>query len=346
MVDALVGAGFDAYVWHAHPSTEMSWFSHQTPVLKTPTLNLQKLDILVVPEMLGPSYSQTAHRANVVILNQNHFHVFRGAGLRGDWPGKYPGWPNAVAVITTSKAIRNFVDFLVADEIPVFDVPLWIDGEVFTPREQEARIVVLTRRRHTDLETIVQLLRRSPRLRGWEVLPVDGLAQNELAQLLGTARVFISLSDREGLGLPPAEAMASGCYVVGFTGDGGREFMLPEFCSPVDDPNLIQVVKEVERATELWAAESAVMSQRVSAARDFVLTNFSYDRFHDNLVSTFEDLTRPGSAAHQNEEFQLLHYSAIKPPSTLEILASRVGPSIPMGVRRYWRRRRNPSVDT
>ena len=81
LVDALVEAGFDAYVWHSDPSTEISWFSHQTPVLGTPTLKLEKPDILVVPEMLGPSYARTAHRANVVILNQGHFHVFKGAGL-------------------------------------------------------------------------------------------------------------------------------------------------------------------------------------------------------------------------------------------------------------------------
>ena len=340
MVDVLVESGFDAYIWHASPRTEMSWFPSQTPVLAEPKLRLQERDVLVVPEMLGPNYARTASRANVVILNQNHFHVFRGAGLQDDWPGTYPGWPNAVAVITTSRAIRNFVDFLVRDEIPVFDLSYWIDSRVFTPGEKQSKIVVLTRRRRTDLVTIVQLLRRSSFLHDWDVLPVDGLAERELAELLGTARIFISLSNREGLGLPPAEAMASGCYVIGFTGDGGREFMLPEFCSPVEDQNLLEVLTEVERAAGLWAAEPLVMSQKVKASRDFVLTHFSYERFRTNLVSAFEELTRTGSPARQQDEFYLTHYSAIKPPSNLEKLLSRTSPLIPAGMRRYWRHRR------
>ena len=343
MVDALVDAGFDAYVWHADPSMEISWFSHKTPALKTPSLKLERPDILVVPEMLGPSYAQTAHKANVVILNQGHFHVFRGAGLRSDWPGKYPGWPNAVAVVATSKAIEAFTEFVVRDEIPVFSVSLSIDSDVFKPSEKQQRIVVLTRRRYPDVEIILQLLHRSSKIHNWEVLPIDGLGQKEFGKLLGTSRIFISLSDREGLGLPPAEAMAAGCYVVGFTGDGGREFMLPEFCSPVDDPNLLGLVKEVERVTELWATEPAVMNQRVNSARDFVLAHFSYENFRESLISTFEELTGTGSAAHQKQEFHLLHYSAIKPPSAFERLLASVSPWIPTGLSRYWNRRRNPN---
>ncbi len=339
MVDALVAVGFDAYVWHADANARMSWFSHQTPVLGTPMLKLEKPDVLVVPEMLGPNYARTAHAANVVILNQGHFQIFRGAGLRDEWPGKYPAWPNAVAVVTTSEAIKDFVDFVVEDDIPVFPVSLWIDSEVFTPGEKLRRIVVPTRRRHADVETIIQLLHRSSRIHDWEVRPVDGLTQQEFADLLGTSRIFVSLSDREGLGLPPAEATASGCYAVGFTGDGGREFMLPNFCSPIDDPNLIAVVKEVERVAESWSTDPSVMSRMAHSSREFVLTHFRYERFRDSLVSAFEELARPGSAALQETELYLQHYSAISAPSTLLKLASRMSPRFPMRVRRLWRRK-------
>ena len=346
MVEALVEAGFDAYVWHSDPSTDMSWFSHQTPVLGTPTLKLEKPDILVVPEMLGPSYARTAHRANVVILNQGHFHVFKGAGLASEWAGDYPGWPNTAAVIVTSRTIREFVDFLVEDRIPVFDVPLWIDKDVFKPLEKKNTVVVLTRRQHEDLETLVQLLHRSSRLQSWEILPIGQVHQAELAGVFGAARIFISLSHREGLGLPPAEAMASGCYVIGFTGGGGREFMLPEFCSPIDYPNLLDVVKEVERVAELWEAEPVRISEKVNAAQDFVLTHFSYELFRNGIVSTFEELTRSGSAAHQAGETYLRHYSAIKPPSKLERLVARANPWIPEAARYYWREKRNLNVDS
>lgn len=346
MVGALVGAGFDAVVWHANTRTHVTWFANETPVLAAPQLKLARTDILVVPEMLGPSYAQTSAKARVVILNQSHFHIFRGAGLQNEWQGNYPGWPNAAAVITTSSTINEVVNFIVGDQIPIFNLRLRIDGEVFKPLQKRNTVVLLTRRQHEDLEMLTQLLHRSSRLQGWDILPTGGVNQAELAAVFGTARIFISLSAREGLGLPPAEAMASGCYVIGFTGGGGREFMLPEFCSPIDYPNLLDIVTEVERVADLWEAEPAMMGRKVDAARDFVLTHFAYDRFHDSLISTFKELARPGSAAHQDGEIYLLHYSAIKPPSKLEELIARASPLIPKGARRYWRRKRNLNVDS
>lgn len=343
MVDALVKAGFDAYIWHASARTQMSWFANETPIFTASRLQLEKTDILVVPEMLGSSYAQTASNAKVVILNQNHFHVFRGAGLKNDWQGRYPGWPNAAAVITTSRAIRDFVDYIVGNHMPVYDVPLWINGELFKPRDKTNTIVILRRRRHEDLETLVQLLHRSSRISGWRIHTADGLHQDDLAKLFGRARIFISLSNREGLGLPPAEAMASGCYVVGFTGDGGREFMLPRFCSPVEDPNLLALVREVERVATLWDTHDSDIENKVNLARDFVLSHFSYKAFQEKAISTFTELTRNSSPARQGQEILLTHYSAIQPPSTFEKMASRVGQYLPENFRTQWRSRRSRS---
>lgn len=56
-------------------------------------------------------------------------------------------------------------------------------------------------------------------------VPIDGLGERETAERLKSADVFLAISDREALGLPPLEAMCAGCAVVGFPGVGGFEFM-------------------------------------------------------------------------------------------------------------------------
>jgi glycosyltransferase involved in cell wall biosynthesis len=67
-----------------------------------------------------------------------------------------------------------------------------------------------------------------PHYRHWEWREISNVGEAEAARMMGEARVFLSLSRLEGLGLTPLEAMASGCVVAGFTGIGGREYATPD----------------------------------------------------------------------------------------------------------------------
>src|SRR5690606_11273872 len=60
-------------------------------------------------------------------------------------------------------------------------------------------------------------------------------------------RVFLSLSHREGLGLPPLEALACGCLVVGFTGYAGVEYFNSPAAVAVEDGDVGALAREVER---------------------------------------------------------------------------------------------------
>jgi hypothetical protein len=62
----------------------------------------------------------------------------------------------------------------------------------------------------------------SPRL---EWVEIHKKTRAEVAELLSGCHLFISTGFPEGFGLPPLEAMASGCVPVGFTGFGGWEYM-------------------------------------------------------------------------------------------------------------------------
>ena len=70
---------------------------------------------------------------------------------------------------------------------------------------------------------------------------IDGMTQQQVADELGRAAIFLFGAEREGVGLPGAEAMASGCFVVGFTGDGAKEYMLPDHSSVIADSDVVDM---------------------------------------------------------------------------------------------------------
>lgn len=86
----------------------------------------------------------------------------------------------------------------------------------------------------------------APRL---EWVELHKLSQEELAASLSSCHLFLMTSLAEGFGLPPAEAMASGCVPVGFAGLGGWEYMRSSPLSPCHN----QVIASLPPGLELPA---------------------------------------------------------------------------------------------
>ena len=69
--------------------------------------------------------------------------------------------------------------------------------------------------------------------KNWKLLPIENLSEQQVAQTLGHSSIFLSFSDQEGFALPPLEAALSGALVIGYTGQGAREYF--------NSPNFIEI---------------------------------------------------------------------------------------------------------
>ncbi len=90
----------------------------------------------------------------------------------------------------------------------------------------------MPRKRPADFRLLIDLLRARDALGDWEVVTLEGRPEDEVAAELRRAALFVALGREEGFGLPVAEALASGCPVVGFHGMGGRSSSAPSGRSP------------------------------------------------------------------------------------------------------------------
>lgn len=183
----------------------------------------------------------------------------------------------AEAVIVISEFVRErAIEVLGLDPGRVHAVPLGVDHERFRPAEGEAREPFLLyparpwpHKNHDRLLQAFRALRSElPELRlvltgsGLERLGAlpDGVERrgnvspDELARLYRRASCLVFPSLYEGFGLPPLEAMASGCPVA-----ASSRGALPEVCGDAavlfdpDDPDAIAagVLQAIERADEL-----------------------------------------------------------------------------------------------
>ena len=312
-VEHLNALGHDAVVWHGTPGFGYPDLPSTAPVVAAPEVDAAPGDVLVMPETGGSKWSFLSQGAPVVMLCQGMDFVFSDADFRTDVPGDYPGWPQAVAVLAVSEAIGTFLERACTPGFPIHRVPVEIE-DYFRPLPKERRIALMPRRRREDLLGAVQLVRRSGRLDDWEIVLIDGMSQAEVAVELGRAAIFLFGAEREGLGLPGAEAMAAGCYVVGFTGDGAKEYLTADVAGVVLDSDVVGMAELTLDAMHRFDHDRASLQERVDLGRARVRERHSSDAVRAGLRAAFDSILAEGSA-QLSRPTTLAHYQVHAPRS-------------------------------
>jgi glycosyltransferase involved in cell wall biosynthesis len=292
-VDTLNALSIPASVVHARPGFRCTWFEHDTRVTHGAAVTLGPADVLVVPEWYGPGLSALPAGVRTVVFNQRAYDTFDLVPYATSAPGApYAGLPGLVAILAVSQDNVDVLDYAFPG-VPVHLVRNVVDAEVFfrPPGPRARRIAYLTHRRPAEREQLFHILRSRGVAAGWDLVPIEARTERQTAALLRQCAIFLSFSEREGFGLPPAEAMAAGCYVVGFTGLAGRDFFDPSYCSPVPEADLLAFARAVEAACDTHERDPATLAEAGRRASQAILARYRPDHLRDDLRAVFGSLT-------------------------------------------------------
>ncbi|MFV2100559.1 glycosyltransferase [Micromonospora sp. LOL_024] len=297
-VDLLNESGTAATVLHSRPGFRADWFANDTRVTAAGQVTLGPTDLLVVPEYYGPGLHRLPAQARKLIFNQNAYQTFAEVPFAGTSAGApYRGCPGVEALLTVSRDNVALLRHAFTD-LDVRLARVVVDPEVFHPPDRPAarRIGHMPRRRTAEQEQLLHILRSRGALDGWELVSIDGLTETATAEALRGCAIFLSFSEREGFGLPPAEAMASGAYVVGFTGLGGRDFFDPRYCAPVAEGDLLSYAVAVEKAIRRYEEDPAALVSAGHTAAERIRAEYHPDGLRADLADvyrTFRDRAVP-----------------------------------------------------
>jgi glycosyltransferase involved in cell wall biosynthesis len=71
------------------------------------------------------------------------------------------------------------------------------------------------------------------------------MSETEVARTLAASRIFMAFSDFEGLPIPPVEAALAGNFVIGYTGQGGREYWNPPVFEAIESGDIVRFIDVV-----------------------------------------------------------------------------------------------------
>lgn len=219
-VEILTAHGISAFV-HLPERPEVDFYRTTAPQL-IGNVSFNLTDILVIPETLGWALRQfkpTPLRKLLFCQNHNYLPPVSNPGdALAEW--------GVHGIIASSVAIQTHLHTRFGlPDVPL--LPCAVDPVRFAPvQDKKRQIAFMPRKLPADAAAIeAAFKRRHRRFADVPWVAIDGVSQPEAARVLNESGVFLSLSSGESLGLPPLEAMASGCLVAGYHGGGGREYI-------------------------------------------------------------------------------------------------------------------------
>ena len=278
----LAGAGLDALVFA--PRGRPVWFRSEARLVTDARLAIRHDDVLIFGEDMDEGFAASLGLpCQREMYCQNHHYLFHDRlGERDHFAAGFR------RVYSASHAIQAFLEGTMGyDGIDV--VPPPIDPSLFRPEPKRLRIAFLPRKLPEHAAFIRAVFRRrNPDLGGVEWIEIANRHEEEVAEILASSAVFLSLAHREGLGMVALEAMACGCAVVGFHGMGGLDYATPqngrwflsdELIACADA--LAEVVRGIDRGDPAVAA--MVDASRAAAAA------YEPERVRANLLAHFGD---------------------------------------------------------
>ena len=81
--------------------------------------------------------------------------------------------------------------------------------------------------------------------KNWKIKALENISDREFYYYLRKSKLFLSFSYMEGLGSPPIEAAKEGNKVIGYTGEGGKDYWNKPIFTEIPNGNLDLFMNEI-----------------------------------------------------------------------------------------------------
>ena len=233
LAESLSNIGREAHIVQDDASFHPGWFKSNVNTIDLKSWKRLDLspdyDRVILPETFIPVLSSYAPSVPKIIFNQNSSYTF---GLEQAQNLISPKYVTQVyssdlidSVLCVSKYDRHFlVNGLGVPSAKVSLIVNAIETDLFGPSKiKKKQIIFMPRKNRRDSSIVMQLLLHRGLPDGWSIKSLDACSHTDVARHMSESLIFLSFGHPEGFGLPVAEAIASGCAVIGYSGLGGRE---------------------------------------------------------------------------------------------------------------------------
>jgi glycosyltransferase involved in cell wall biosynthesis len=237
-------------------------------------------DILIIPEIWVRDFENVFPNNDIIIFNQNCFYTVNN----------FANLKNLKGVVTVSNYSYNYLKLIYNREI-LMRITLGINTEVFSFEGKKKKIIsYMSRKRPKDVEQLLFLSAIYQDFENWEFVNINNVPEIEVAEILKKSIIFLSTSDVEGFGLPPAEAMSCGCIVIGYDGVGGQEFFNSNLCFKINSADILEYFNCLKEVVVNLNINFSHYENLRKSASDFIKYEYSLEVEKNSVHKTWLNL--------------------------------------------------------
>jgi len=320
-VDILNKLGYQAFVLHTIKGFRCQWFENKTAIAYFNDTTLDAEDVLWVPENAfeglfkklgaGERWFRKATKrykykhtiidlwnlpCRMWVFNQGAYITFDVFPADTSLQTIRNAYSKTELVICASDNAQQYLRLLFPD-LPVKRLHFALNNEgifkFISLSNKKKRIAYMPSKNPAHIKLIKPLLEAIPAIKSgeWSLVPLANISQIEMAKQLSEAAMFLSFSFPEGFSMPPAEAMLSGCMVVGYHGEGGREYFTEEFGWPIATGAFIKYANQVAVLIADWEGNNLAPHQlKCENAANYIANIYTESRNLmdlDGLIKSF-----------------------------------------------------------
>ncbi|MGS0747759.1 glycosyltransferase [Halpernia sp. GG3] len=260
--------------------------------LKKKSVVISAEDIFVFPEIFGPHIGKIYPENRKVIFNQNCYYTFRHFSLENDVENNIYKNPKLLGTIVASNDAENYLSYTFP-KINVLKIRLGIDGAIFKYTSiKKKQIAYMPRKLSEDVLQVLNILQNRNNIVGWKLFPIENKDEAEVSEIMQESAIFLSFNHKEGFGLPPAEAMACGCVVIGYKGQGGKDYFNENYSYPIDDGDIATFAKTIEAVIGEFSIDENRMKIKGKEASDFILGKFNLANEEKDTVKVWREILK------------------------------------------------------
>ena len=157
---------------------------------------------------------------------------------------------------------------------------------------KKRQISYMPRKNKRDSDVVVAICQsKHPQ---WKFIPIQNCSHPEVVNILLDSICFLSFGHPEGFGLPVAEAIICGCFVIGYSGLGGRELFNYSYTksTSIEVPfgDLTHFVEATDKFIESCADNLDRLMINLSHSSSQIRQSYSLIEFQRTLKSAVDSL--------------------------------------------------------